>query len=187
MANELTKKALEKAFIQLLGEKPLKKITVSDVTSFCGVNRMTFYYHFEDIYSLLDYSLKEEFKNSLNGKYDASNWLEGMANIFNVCYANKNLVLSAYRFNSRGNVELILDPIVYNLVMHVVKEEINGHKVSDDDVIFVANAYKHLLIGVVLDWIKNDMKEDKDVILKKIGIMLNGETEWVLSKFENHN
>ena len=60
MANELTKKAMVQAFIQLLAEKPFKKITISDITDSCGINRMTFYYHFEDIYALLDYALKSE-------------------------------------------------------------------------------------------------------------------------------
>ena len=70
------------------------------------------------------------------------------------------------------------------LTYHVVKEEADGHKVKEDNLQFVANGYKYLLIGIVLDWIKNDMKEDYKEILKKIELMLTGETEWILSKFE---
>lgn len=185
MPNEITKKALEQAFLKLLSEKPFKKITISDITNECGVNRMTFYYHFEDVYSLLDYCLKSEFDKVLNGKYESSTWVEGMQNIFEVCLKFKHLLTNAYHFNSRGNVEQVLDPIVYQLTYHVVKEEASGHKVSEDNLIFVANAYKHLLIGIVLDWIKDDMKVDYHLVLEKIELMLTGETEWILSKFES--
>lgn len=185
MANEITKRALKQSFLELLATKPFKKITVSDITERCGVNRMTFYYHFEDIYALLDYCLKSESEKVLNGKYEASTWVEGMKNIFEVCLKYKNLLVNAYHFNSRGNVESTLDPIVFQLTFHVVKEEASGHNVSEENLQFVANGYKHLLIGIVLDWIKNDMKEDYTKILKKIELMLTGETEWILSKFEN--
>lgn len=184
MANEITKKALEQAFLKLLSIKPFKKITVSDVTDLVGVNRMTFYYHFEDIYSLLDYALKTEFNKALDGKYDSTNWVEGFENIFKVCVEYRYLVENAYKFNSRGNVEEALEPIVYQLTYHVVSEEAKGHNVEKKDLEFVANAYKFMLIGIVLDWIKNDMEEDIDTIINKISTMLDGETEWILSKFE---
>ena len=184
MANDLTKRALEQAFVELLAQKPLKKITVSDVTKRCGVNRMTFYYHFEDIYDLLNYCLSVEMDKVLDGKYDNTTWVEGMRNIFEVCLKHKTVLINAYHFNSRGNVESKLDPIVFKLTYHVVKEEASGHRVKEENLQFVANGYKHLLIGIVLDWIKDDMKEDYREILKKIELMLTGETEWILSKFE---
>ncbi len=184
MANEITKRALEQSFLALLAEKPFKKITVSDITERCGVNRMTFYYHFEDIYDLLDYCLSYEMGKALNGKYETTNWVEGMKNIFEICLRFRTLLLNAYHFNSRGNVESALDPIVFQLTYHVVKEEAFGHAVKEENLIFVANGYKYLLIGIVLDWIKGQMKEDYQEILKKIELMMTGETEWILSKFE---
>jgi len=44
----ITKRALEASLKKLLLTKPLDKITISDITDDCGVNRMTFYYHFKD-------------------------------------------------------------------------------------------------------------------------------------------
>jgi AcrR family transcriptional regulator len=43
--SEITKRALSASLKKLLGSKPLSKITVSDITADCGVNRQTFYYH----------------------------------------------------------------------------------------------------------------------------------------------
>ena len=46
--SELTKRALEQSLKNLLLQKPLNKITISDIADDCGINRMTFYYHFKD-------------------------------------------------------------------------------------------------------------------------------------------
>ena len=58
--SQTTKRALEASLKKLLLRKPLNKITISDITEDCGVNRMTFYYHFKDIYDLVDWILMED-------------------------------------------------------------------------------------------------------------------------------
>ena len=47
--SQITKRALATSLKKLLAQKPLSKITISDITEDCGMNRMTFYYHFQDI------------------------------------------------------------------------------------------------------------------------------------------
>ena len=50
--SNITKRALEDSLKHLLLKKPVNKITINDITEDCGVNRATFYYHFQDIYAL---------------------------------------------------------------------------------------------------------------------------------------
>ena len=50
---DFTKKEIQSAFWQLLEERPFGKITVKAVVARCGVNRNTFYYHFQDLRDLL--------------------------------------------------------------------------------------------------------------------------------------
>lgn len=54
-----TRKLIMDAFIELSSQKEFKDITVKDITAEAMINRATFYYHFEDIYDLLDKSLSE--------------------------------------------------------------------------------------------------------------------------------
>ena len=56
-----TERAIKESFLKLLMERPLSQITVKDIVSDCGVNRNTFYYHFEDIPELLEQIIMEEF------------------------------------------------------------------------------------------------------------------------------
>ena len=58
--SQITKNALATALKKLLSKKELSKITISNITEECGVNRQTFYYHFKDIYDLLEWIFTNE-------------------------------------------------------------------------------------------------------------------------------
>ena len=66
--SQVTKRALEASLKNLLLKKPLSKITINDITEDCGISRMTFYYHFKDIYDLVEWSCLEDAKRALEGK-----------------------------------------------------------------------------------------------------------------------
>ena len=55
-----TKQALEVSLKKLLLQKPLDKITIQDLTGDCGISRMAFYYHFKDIYDLVEWACRED-------------------------------------------------------------------------------------------------------------------------------
>lgn len=58
--SQTTKRALAASLKKLLSDKPLDKITVTDIAEDCGVNRQTFYYHFQDIYDLVEWIYTSE-------------------------------------------------------------------------------------------------------------------------------
>ena len=65
-----TKYALETSLKKLLLHKALDKITIQDLTADCGISRMTFYYHFKDIYDLVEWSCIEDGEEGAAGKED---------------------------------------------------------------------------------------------------------------------
>ncbi len=69
MANT-TKLALEASLKELLRTKPIDRITINDLTEDCGISRMAFYYHFKDIYDLIEWACLEDGKRALQGKKD---------------------------------------------------------------------------------------------------------------------
>ena len=63
-----TKQILEESLKELMLQKPLDKITIRDLTEDCGISRMAFYYHFKDIYDLVEWSCLEDAPRALAGK-----------------------------------------------------------------------------------------------------------------------
>ena len=59
MAN-FTQKAIKETFISLLEEHPLSDITVKNIVETCGINRNSFYYHYQDIPALIEEIVKEQ-------------------------------------------------------------------------------------------------------------------------------
>ena len=53
--SDITKRAIGASLKNLLREKKLNKITVQDIADDCGINRQTFYYHFQDINDLVEW------------------------------------------------------------------------------------------------------------------------------------
>ena len=82
MPNNSTKLALEASLKNLLLKKPVDKITITDLTNDCGITRMAFYYHFKDIYDLVEWSCYEDASKALHGKKTYETWQEGLMQIF---------------------------------------------------------------------------------------------------------
>lgn len=169
-----TKRALEASLKNLLLQKPLNKITVGDIAEDCGINRMTFYYHFKDIYDLVEWSCVEDAKKALEGKKTYDTWQEGFLNIFNAVLENKPFIMNVYRSVSREQVELYLYKLTYNLLMDVVNEKSAGMNVYEEDKEFIADFYKYAFVGIMLNWIKNDMKEEPKQIIDRLSVLIHG-------------
>lgn len=92
----------------MLLEKPLNKITINDITEDCGVNRMTFYYHFKDIYDLVDWILAEDAAKAMEGRRGFGTWSEAYLDVLHQLQDNKTLVLNVYRSVGREQVEQYL-------------------------------------------------------------------------------
>ena len=182
--SQVTKRALEQSLKNLLLKKPLTKITVGDITEDCGINRMTFYYHFKDIYDLVEWSCLEDAKRALEEKKTYDTWQQGFLQIFKAMQENKPFILNVYRCVHREQVEKYLQPLVEQLLLNVINEEAAGITVRDEDKQFIAQVYSYMFIGLMLDWIKDDMREDPQQIVEKLSKLIKGSVSVALSRFK---
>ena len=106
--SKVTKRALEQSLKNLLLKKPLTKITIGDITEDCGINRMTFYYHFKDIYDLVEWACLEDARRALDEKKTYDTWQQGLLQIFAAVQENKPFILNVYRCVHREQVEKYL-------------------------------------------------------------------------------
>ena len=181
--SQVTKRALEASLKNLLLKKPLSKITINDITEDCGINRMTFYYHFKDIYDLVEWACAEDAKKALEGKKTYDTWQQGFLQIFEAVLDNKPFIINVYRSVSREQVEIYLYKLTYDLLIGVVNERSAEMNIREDDKEFIANFYKYAFVGVMLDWVKNDMKEDPKKIVDRLSTLMHGNVSAALERF----
>lgn len=181
--SQTTKRALEESLKRMLLKKPLDKITISDIAEDCGINRMTFYYHFKDIYDLVEWSCVEDAAKALNGKKTYETWQQGFLQIFQAVLENRPFILNVYHSVSREQVETYLYTLTYDLLIGVIEEKAAGRNVSDSDKKFIADFYKFAFVGLMLDWIKNGMKEDPRTIIDRLSVLIHGDITRALDKY----
>lgn len=182
--SQITKRALEQSLKNLLLKKPLTKITVGDIADDCGINRMTFYYHFKDIYDLVEWSCLEDAKRALDEKKTYETWQQGLLQIFEAVEENKPFILNVYRCIHREQVEKYLQPLVDQLILGVINEETGNMTIRDEDKQFIAQIYSYIFIGLMLDWIKDDMREDPQPLVDRLARLIKGSMSEALSRFK---
>ena len=167
----------------LLLKKPLTKITIGDITEDCGINRMTFYYHFKDIYDLVEWACLEDARRALDEKKTYDTWQQGLLQIFAAVQENKPFILNVYRCVHREQVEKYLQPLVDQLLLDVIEEESSGMMIREEDKQFIAKVYAYIFIGIMLDWIKDDMRESPQEIVVRLGKLLQGSISAAIARF----
>ena len=169
---------------KLVLTKRLEKITINDLTADCGISRMAFYYHFKDIYDLVEWVCVEDGRKALQGKKTYDTWQEGMGQVFDAVLENKDFILNVYRSIGREKIESYLYKFTYDMIKEVVEEKCRGIALAADHKAFIADFYKYGFVGIMLDWIGNGMKADYAEIVENMGVMLHGNIARSIKNFE---
>ena len=182
-----TKAALEESLKRLLLKKPLDKITITDITTDCGISRMAFYYHFKDIYDLVEWSCVEDGTKALQGKKTSESWTEGLTQIFEAVLENKPFIMNVYRNVDRERIENYLFKLTYDLIVGVVEEKSKGLNITEEDKKFIADFYKYCFVGIMLEWIREGMKENIEDLVRMMDLTLHDTVTTSIHNFQKNN
>ena len=181
-----TKAALEESLKRLLLKKPLDKITITDITTDCGISRMAFYYHFKDIYDLVEWSCVEDGTKALQGKKTSESWTEGLTQIFGAVLENKPFIMNVYRNVDRERIENYLFKLTYDLIVGVVEEKSKGLNITEEDKKFIADFYKYGFVGIMREWIREGMKENIEDLVRMMDLTLHDTVTTSIHNFQKN-
>ena len=182
-----TKAALEESLKRLLLKKPLDKITITDITTDCGISRMAFYYHFKDIYDLVEWSCVEDGTKALQGKKTSESLTEGLTQIIEAVLENKPFIMNVYRNVDRERIENYLFKLTYDLIVGVVEEKSKGLNITEEDKKFIADFYKYGFVGIMLEWIREGMKENIEDLVRMMDLTLHDTVTTSIHNFQKNN
>lgn len=148
-----TKKKLSERLKVLLEQKPLSKITVSELTADCELNRKTFYYHFKDITELLRWTLEQEAMITVREYGEINNYNEAI--IFALDYIESNRKLLSCAYNSIGNdaVRYFCNKDFKKILLAAIIRDENklGVKLSETFREFLTTFFTETLTGIIAD------------------------------------
>jgi probable dihydroxyacetone kinase regulator len=164
---DITKKEIASAFKKLMEEKSFDSITVTDITSASHLNRLTFYYHFEDKYDLLNWIYYNEIILTFKKNLDKMNWTESLKIVLNKMRDERKYYMNAFAYDNKEFRKYMVDAVV-ELFISIILEWAGDQYIKEEDNRFVSTFFAYGIVGMVIDWVQDDMRESPEGMIEYI-------------------
>ncbi|MGN0664647.1 MAG: TetR/AcrR family transcriptional regulator C-terminal domain-containing protein [Negativibacillus sp.] len=163
-----TKKMFAESLKKQMKTKPFSKITVSEIIKDCGVNRKTFYYHFEDIYALLKWTLEEEAMEVVRHFDLLVDYEEAIAFVMDYVEKNDYIINCAYDSIGLDKMKQFFYADFVELIASIVDqaEKKEGVSLNPDYKRFLVQFYTEACAGMLIDWIKHRQNLDQEKMVE---------------------
>lgn len=163
-----TKRAIKEAFVALLDERPLNKITVKDVVEACGINRNSFYYHFQDLPALLEEIIAQQVQELIQAHPTIDSVEDCFDAALEFVLENRRAVLHIYNSLSRDVFERYLMDVCQYVVETYVESDFAGRPVDEKDKKMLIRYHKCECFGNIIDWLNSGMRDDISTYFHRI-------------------
>lgn len=176
MAN-FTKQAIRASFLKLLNERPLGKISVRDIVEDCGINRNSFYYHYQDIPSLIEEIVTGFFDGLMKEYTDFSNPEAALLQAIAAAQENRRALLHIYNSVSRESFEKYLLRFCRYAVDGYTAAIATFGTLPEEDGAMIRRLLTCELFGIYLEWLQSGAPEGTEQTRKRMMFLCHGLTE----------
>ena len=170
-----SKKLITDALVELLDEKTLDRITVTDIVKRANINRGTFYAHYESVSDVVTSIFGNSFeiiKDSIssfqeNDSFDMGIMLKKLQSVMEQDFDFYKII-----FSSDINMR-IYEEICNVLISYVYEHEADISKVSHADFMFYTSFYSGGIIKLYRDWFIGTLPISFDELTKRASILLD--------------
>lgn len=154
-----TKKAIRESFIKLLNERPLNKITVKDIVEDCGVNRNSFYYHYQDLPALLEEIVSDEVKRIVEEYQEIGSIEDCFRATISFALKNRRAVLHIYKSMNREYYDRYTMDVCSYLVGLYLDRLVGDRAISKSDRELIIKVYACECYGLTCEWMNDGMPD----------------------------
>lgn len=173
-----TAKKMDIAFLELLEQKDFEYITVKEICKRAGVNRSTFYLHYETISDLLSESV--EYMNRHFLEYMKINSVDFMSKLNDCPIEELNLITpeylipylsyikehkSIFKTSVKNASVLNLDKSYSLMFEHIFNPIMNRFKIPLERRNYIMSFYISELMAIISEWLKSDCKESVENLI----------------------
>ncbi len=169
--NELVKKELSQTLKGMSKAQPLAGITVSSLTDRCGFSRGTFYYHFIDIYDLINWTFDTDIivplKSYIN-EHSLGSWAGITRFSLEKMYADREFYCQAVRLEVQNSLQdhmLMRNQESWDLLISKYLDETH-QKYDPDTLSFLTQFVSQAIGNMIIDWAKKGMKTPVELMCK---------------------
>ncbi len=177
-----TKQAIKDSFLKLLNQQPLSKISVRSIVEDCGINRNSFYYHYQDIPTLLGEIIKDEVDMLIEQYPTISSLDECVQVAFRFARENRKAVQHIYSSANRDIYESYYMKLCEYIVRTYLDTAFGKNVVSEADRAIAIRFIKCELFGLSLDWVAAGMPEDALDSIRRVLELCRGMPDQIISR-----
>lgn len=179
-----TKKQLGTTLKELMAEKPFDKITVSELTKRSGLNRQTFYYHFETIIDLFQWVLYQEAGPLLEQfKQNPYQWKQAILQILYFMKENSAAVLCALRSIENQQIRAFFVEYFRQAFSGLFDFICRDLAVDQEFKDFMMTLHITGAAGLAIQWLENGMKESPEQLTEWLGFYLEGNVRGTFERY----
>lgn len=182
--SKFTRQAIMYSMLKLLQEKSIDKITVKDICEMCEINRNTFYYYYSDIYQVLEELLRTETEKSLKEQQENHSFHEDCLKKYHLILEYKKAVYHLYNSKNRDLILKYLYDITENYMEKYVLKEVEGKKLSAEDIQFIVDFYSNSMIGSILRWMQRGMMEKQEKLIYRLSVSYQATIKALIAQIE---
>ena len=164
----LTQQALGESLKRLLQTRPLDRITIQEVADGAQVSRKTFYYHFHDIYDLVEWIFREDCNDLLQRWRTSGNWPHALASAFQFASENRSMMINIFQSMERVELERIVNEVLTPPLELLFDSVAGDAPVREEDRRFILTVFSGGLTGVFYTWVGGGMQEELEELQEKI-------------------
>lgn len=180
---EMTKKVLSDSLKKLLSTRPINKITVKDIVNDCKLTRQTFYYHFQDIYELFNWTYKNEMLELIKDS-NGNDWEDKVTKL--LFYIKKNKTIFTTQLVNQESFEKLIYPDLYQFNNTCLNKLSNGINIPEKDKKVLTNLITVSLIGLIIQWVNKGMKDIPEDFIKILYATIHTASSSVISEYGNN-
>lgn len=171
-SSQETKRLLSNALKELMTKKDLEKISIKEITTLAGVNRQTFYYHFEDIYDLLKWTFQQEALTLIDVHESAKIWQEGMIQLFYYLEKNKEFCLCALKSLGHEHIKRFFYSDIHNIIHRIVYEMGEKYDSNEEYLAFLTHFFTLAIGAIVTSWLNGEMEHSPEELIEMIDLFV---------------
>lgn len=177
-----TKQAIRSSFMKLLDERPLSQITVKDIVEDCGINRNSFYYHYQDMPSLIEEIILEEINGIILQHPTVDSLEEALDVAASFAMQNRRAALHLYNSANRDLFEQHLWRICEYVVDTYISTAFADRPIGEKDKDILIRYHKWVCFGAVMDMLRGGMKDDIQAFYYRMGQLKKGMLEEMINR-----
>ena len=180
---QYTKKAILQTFQEMLEKMPFDKITVSAIVSNCEISSNTFYYHYQDIYDLLDTWLSIKKERYIEKASLEIRWQDAGKAMLHDFKNHSDIVYHLFNSLSRERIERYIFESTDDTFYRFICRETAGVAIPEQELRNIAEYNSYSFLGFFLKFLWNQMDDDIDSGIEKIGGIFENNIQWLKEKY----